>query len=317
MVASLHFAHVTDIHITDTSEGWQSASLDGPYLLRRCIDHLNGIKDLDFVLVTGDALNYATQDELDDFLNVMDTLEHPFHFVPGNHDGFIHPSNPTALYPGEVVSAIDPRLSDFNPEANAAFWSREVKPGVQIIGLDSRIANDWGGVINPQQLDWLRRELDTTSYQDLVIVAVHHPVHKLGPHNEREWWNKFVLSNGRIVERLFDIYSNVQLVISGHHHCNHISLRNHRMHMVTAALSGYPCAYRTIRMKHTPDGWETHIQTHTAADESTLEDALALMTESATARRFDAFDLNAWPAFCLGTEKDQAFDGIIEGDSRY
>jgi len=314
--SSFHFAHVTDVHINQEGDAWQTLGGEAPRLLQETFDQLNQIPDLDFVLITGDVLDHATHGELDAFMEVLQTLEKPWHFVPGNHDGFVHESNPFALRPAEVMQTIDPRLADFDPDANRAFWSREVLPGVQVIGLDSRVSNDWGGVISPPQLDWLRRELDSSSYQDCVIVAVHHPVHKLSPVNEREWWNKFILSNGRIVERLFDIYSNVQMVLSGHHHCNHITLRNHRMHMVTAALTGYPCSYRTIRMQPTPDGWHAQVETHTIADPDTLALAENLLLESKTARDFDALDPSAWVLFCEGSEKDQEFDGIIEGDMR-
>jgi 3',5'-cyclic-AMP phosphodiesterase len=315
MAQPFMFAHITDVHMTEPPrDEWQAIGLDGQRLLRETFEHLNTIDELDFVLITGDVLNLATPGELEDYLEVLQILEKPWHFVPGNHDGYIHESNPLALQPDEAASAIDPRLAEYNADSNCAFWSREVLPGIQIIGLDSRIVNDWAGEIRPQQLDWLRRELDRCSYQDLVIVAVHHPVHKLGPHNEREWWNKFVLSNGRPVERLFDIYSNVQLVISGHHHCNHITIRNHRMHLVTAALTGFPCSYRTIRMKPTPDGWHARIETHVAADQITLNEAEELLLASPTARQFDAINPTAWLAFCAGTEKDLEFDDVIEGN---
>src|SRR5689334_7181807 len=184
--SSFHFAHVTDVHINQQGDSWQTLGGDAPRLLQDTFDKLNQIKDLDFVLITGDVLDHATPEELDEFMVALRTLEKPWHFVPGNHDGFVHESNPYALSPDEVMRTIDPRLSDYEPDANRAFWSREVLPGVQVIGLDSRIVNGWGGVISPPPLDWLRRELDTCSYQDCVIVAIHRPVHKLRPMNERD-----------------------------------------------------------------------------------------------------------------------------------
>src|SRR5689334_18231534 len=168
--AAFKFAHITDIHITDQENTSLTLGKDAPRLLHEMCKRLNKIEDLDFVLISGDALDRASEREVATFHSTIVTLAKPWYFVPGNHDGYIHDTNREALRPREAAIAIDPRLAEYDPDANQAFWSREVLPGIQLIGLDSRIANDWSGVISPQQLDWLRRELDANSYQDLVMV---------------------------------------------------------------------------------------------------------------------------------------------------
>ncbi len=312
-MTTLTFAHVTDVHISETGDSWGSMGLEAPRILRECFARLNTMDDLDFVLITGDVVDQARPGEVDLFLEALATLEKPWHFVPGNHDGFIYESNRTAMLPAEVVAAIDPRLAELNPDANLAYWSRPVARGVQLIGLDSRIATDWGGTISANQLDWLGSELNAHT-DALVILAVHHPLHDLGIHNEREWWNKFIANNGATVERLLDQHPNVKMVISGHHHANHMRVRQGRLTMITAALTGYPCVYRMVRLELTEDGWYAHVETHTAADDDTLANAREAMMSSKTAYDFDTRGPAAWVGFCVGMPRDLSFDGLLGGD---
>ncbi len=310
MALSLHFAHVTDPHISESGDSWATLGALGPRLLKDCFARLNQIDDLDFVLITGDVLDQATPLELEWFIDALAALRKPWHFVPGNHDGFYHEANPRAFRPAEAVAVIDPRMASPAPEANQAYWSRPVAPGVQLIGLDSRIATDWAGTISAGQLDWLRRELDAHD-SDRVLIALHHPLHYLGPHNEREWFDKFIVSNGPVVERLLDQYPGVVMVIAGHHHANQIALRRGRLHLNTASLTGYPCVYRTVRLTGTPDGLQVHIETHPAADPATVEEALAVLKESEPAQTFEPGSPMAWAEFCAGRDIDWEFDGLL------
>ena len=259
MTKLLHFAHITDIHISgrDEADGL-SASL-ASRLMRRCVAHLNTLSDLDFVLITGDVLDIASAAELDMFLELLQELRKPWHFVPGNHDGFIDPQYPSALKPREAAARIDPRLAEPAPDVQNAYWNRSLSPGVQLIALDTRIADDWAGTIEQAQIDWLQEQL-ATCQEDLVVVAAHHPLHQLGPHNTRGLLRKFICSNGAAIEAVLDRYPNVRLVISGHHHTNHLSLIDdgnvQRLRVVTAALGGYPCSYRTFRLQRQETGWQ-------------------------------------------------------------
>jgi 3',5'-cyclic AMP phosphodiesterase CpdA len=312
VIVALHFAHLTDVHISEKGESWGTLGGDASRLLQACCERLNEIDDLDFALITGDVVDGATTAEIESFRKAMSHLDKPWHFIPGNHDGFIDPRHPEALRPSETVSLLDPRLADLEPDANRAYWSRAVAPGVQLIGLDSRMATDWAGVINPAQFDWLGRELDTHR-SDLVLIAIHHPLHDLGPHNERTWWDKFTLTNAQVLERLLDQHANIKMVLTGHHHANQIMRRNERLHLSTASLSGYPCSYRAVRIENTADeGWRVTIDTHTIADEETLEQARIKLLESDTAGWFEPGHPEAWVAFCAGTPPDQHFDGVLD-----
>ncbi len=314
MTTSLHFAHMTDVHISEKGDSWSTLGGPGAELLRECFAQLNRIDDLDFVLITGDVLDLATQNEVATFVAALNTLEKPWHFIPGNHDGFIDPNFPESYRPAEAIPLIDPRMAEPLPEANQSYWSRTVAPGVQLIGLDSRIPNDWSGIIHPPQMDWLQQELDQYRY-DTVLIAIHHPTHNLGPHNEREWFDKFILRNGEVLERLLNQYPAVKMVIAGHHHANQIDLCSGRMHLNTAALTGYPCVYRTVRLVGQEGEWRTRVESHLVGSEEIREQARQAMLDSSSANRFAPGYPEEWVNFCVGREIDQFFDGVLEGDS--
>jgi Icc protein len=304
----VHFAHITDIHLSAREQPGSDGTLIAPRLMRECMAHLNTLPDLDFVLFTGDVLDIADQVELEMFLEIAGSLHKPWHFIPGNHDGFIDPAYPHALKPHEVVSRIDPRLSDPLPAVQQAFWSRQAAPGIQLVALDTRLADDWAGVVSQEQIEWLRGQLEAHR-SDLVIVATHHPLHALGPHNTRGRLHKFICSNGTEIEAVLDQYPNVRLVISGHHHASHLSWDGgdgaRRLRIVTAALSSYPCSYRTVRLEKQAESWQIAVQTHSTASQNILQETYQRATELAIAHEFAPDDPHAWPTFCAGRPEDR------------
>ena len=310
MAVALHFAQIADVHVSDRGDAGMNLGAQAPRLLRDCCNQLNEMGDLDFVLLTGDLLDTSSKSELSAVLDSLAVLQKPWHFIAGNHDGFHDRRYPDALTPVEVVTAIDSRLATLPPYVQNAVWSRPVAPGVQLIGLDSRIRADWAGEIGPRQLGWLREQLHEHRNKT-VMIAVHHPLYPLTPHNKRTWWEKFICSNGREVGHLLDQYPNVKMVISGHHHANQILARNGRLHVTTAALGGYPCIFRTIRLTERSDGWHAALQVHRVADDATLERARALMRTSHPSKDFVPGDPDAYLAFCDGEPSDRTFNGRI------
>ncbi len=314
MNSKLHFAHITDIHLSEREQSWGTTAEIAPRLLRECIAHLNALADIDFVLITGDVLDIATPGEARTFLEIIDELNKPWHFLPGNHDGFIDPNHPNALKPHQAVALIDPRLAEPPPMPQRAYWSRPIAPGVQLIALDTRLADDWSGVVAQPQIDWLSEQLEAHQ-EDHIVVATHHPLHRLGPHNTRGRLHKFICSNGADVEKVLDRYPNVNLVVSGHHHANYLEMVERgdvkRLHMVTASLSAYPCSYRTIRLEETGEGWRVDIQTHSTADADILQATYELASAGGIAHDFDPDDPTAWPTFCAGRREDLSFSGLL------
>lgn len=312
MATSVYFAHLTDIHISDRHQSFSTVSTLAAELFTESIGLLNSIDDLDFVMITGDVLDTASRAEVAQYQDIISGLNKPWYFIPGNHDGFIDPKFPDAMRPEEAVTLIDPRMADPTPYAQHAWWSRAVGRGVQLIGLDSRLADDWGGMVSQPQLDWLGRELDDHK-DDLVILTVHHPLHALGEHNFRGRFTKFICDNGEEVEALLDQHPNVKLVISGHHHANHLSFSNHgrRLHLCTTALSGYQCIFRTIRLTQADNGWKVSVMTHSTANPQELKKAYEVALADHMAHEYNPDNPAAWVDFCAGRPEDLSYQGIL------
>lgn len=307
---TLTFAHLTDFHLSADGLPWADTTLP-EHLLARTVEALNARGDLDFVLITGDVLDLATPDELHRARDLLAGLTVPWHFIPGNHDGFIHESSPGALPPAEAVSGLDPRMSEPPPDAQHGRWRRDVAEGVVLIGLDSRLADDWNGLVETQQLHWLQTQLDRSRAADLVIVAVHHPLHPMAPVDTRPWWSNFICDNGGEVQALLNRYPNVRLVLGGHHHAHHIKRHGETLHVFTAPLTLYPCEYRIIRLTPGGDGWQARVETHSAAGEAERKAARDDLLEGRSAQRFNPDDPSMWAVFVEGLARDRRYEGQL------
>jgi len=312
MAISVHFAHITDVHVSDRDQSWSTVVSIAPDLLQETVTYLNQIDDLDFVFLTGDMLDTGTRTEAEKYNAIIATLQKPWHFIPGNHDGYIDANHPDALSPEDAVMLIDPRMGEERvPQAQRGYWSRFIKPGAQLIGLDSRLAEDWAGMIDAPQLVWLEQQLELHR-NDLVILGVHHPLAALGPHNTRGRFPKFICENGGEVEALLDRYPNVKLTVSGHHHANHLSLTDTgRLRVCTTALSGYQCLYRTVRVSETPEGWRVQIQSHAIGGPDIARTAYQVALRDSMAREYDEVDPTAWVRFCAGDPEDLTLDATL------
>src|SRR4051812_44997321 len=74
---SFKFAHVTDTHI-----GSANADED----LRRTVQNINADTSIKFVILTGDITDFGADEELMLAKKILDSLNKPWHIIPGNHD---------------------------------------------------------------------------------------------------------------------------------------------------------------------------------------------------------------------------------------
>lgn len=73
------FAFISDTHINE-SNAIPSADL------RRTVLDINGMDDIAFVVLTGDITELGTDRELKLARQILDSLDIPYHIIPGNHD---------------------------------------------------------------------------------------------------------------------------------------------------------------------------------------------------------------------------------------
>lgn len=78
-VKPFRFAFISDTHIGSPNG---SAEED----LRRTVRDINALKDIAFVVITGDITELGTNEELKLARKILDSLNVPWYIIPGNHD---------------------------------------------------------------------------------------------------------------------------------------------------------------------------------------------------------------------------------------
>jgi len=274
MTTNLHFAQLSDIHISSLGDRYDMLSGQVADFLANLCHNLNQVEDLDLVLITGDLFDTASQEEFDRFQQAIQNLQKPWYVIPGNHDR--QDLNKTGgLTRHQFASHFNPQFEarPTAPEAQAGYWSMTLKPNVQLIGLDSIRNQDWGGIIDAVQFEWLENELATHA-DKLIILAVHHPLHVLAPIDHHPDWPGFVCDNASDVLALLDHQPQVKIVLTGHHHLAKVDTLGQRLHLACPAMAIYPCAYRTLRVSQQANGsWSFEWQTHPVTDEATIANA--------------------------------------------
>ncbi|MEO6707393.1 MAG: PQQ-binding-like beta-propeller repeat protein [Ginsengibacter sp.] len=71
------------VHLSDTHVGSTTGADD----LRRTVHDINSLDDIQFVIITGDITEFGADDEIKLAKQILDSLNRPWHIIPGNHDG--------------------------------------------------------------------------------------------------------------------------------------------------------------------------------------------------------------------------------------
>jgi outer membrane protein assembly factor BamB/predicted phosphodiesterase len=71
------------VHLSDTHIGSQTAADD----LRRTVKDINENTAIQFVVISGDITEFGSDNEIKLAKRILDSLNKPWHIVPGNHDG--------------------------------------------------------------------------------------------------------------------------------------------------------------------------------------------------------------------------------------
>lgn len=303
---TLYFAQVSDIHISALGDHDEMLSGRSAGFLVEIFTRFNAMKDLEFVLITGDLFDTAHWQEFDRFQAILQMLEKPYYIIPGNHDRRIEESQ-VGLTRQEFARRFNPQAEQRRQiqPAQTGYWSIPVAPEVQLIGLDSIRDEDWGGVIDAPQLAWLQAELMAHSGK-LIILAVHHPLHQLAPVDELPQWRNFVCANGAEVLALLDQFPQVKVVLTGHHHLTKVDRLNGRLHLACPAVATYPCAYRTLHLtRSAPAGWQLTWQTHPATDAATISQAQEQMRSAWIAAGFENGFIETHIQLARGSKTDR------------
>ncbi len=166
-VGDFSFVQISDSHIGFNKE----ANKDVIGTLQKAISKINALpKAPDFILHTGDLSHLSEAEEFDALeQNLKSIKTGEIFYVPGEHDVL---SDNGALY-----------RERFGKKATGSGWYSFDKKGVHFIGLVNvlNIREGGLGVIGAEQLDWLKKDLETLSSSTPIVVFAHIPLWAVYP----------------------------------------------------------------------------------------------------------------------------------------
>ncbi|MBI1857759.1 MAG: metallophosphoesterase [Candidatus Melainabacteria bacterium] len=170
----LHFVHVSDTHLQrsiarDSHRLHKSSEL----LLEKTVSQINNLKDIDFILHTGDIVDQPTSELVDKFIEVTMSLKYPMHVLFGNHDVGVN----AEVSKKEFIKKFNSLEGATSFTNGMTYYSFSPKGDFTFICLDGATDKEVtsNGQINNEQLKWLEKELEKNK-DKFVIIALHYPL---------------------------------------------------------------------------------------------------------------------------------------------
>ncbi len=237
------FVQVSDSHIMMNANVYSSRNVIGAEdYLEATIADINTIKDLDFVIFSGDNIDRSNPDDLIYFLKVVNKLKVPYYVVIGNHEVFKSQHFTKKDYM-KLVSKYSRSCKHRKP--NYVFK----KNGTVFIVVDG--AKEFipgpAGYFRKATLAWLDKKLKHYKHSH-VVICQHFPL-------EPPYFNRtHATYDVDTYKNLLAKHKNVVAVISGHYHENGEKEVNGVYHSSCPALLNPPHNYKIIEIEYLNDG---------------------------------------------------------------
>jgi len=232
---------------------------DSDTLLRKAVADLNAAKNLDFVVIAGDLFASADGLALDRAKAILDDLRVPYYVVLGTSDGPEGAVPPESAAPAGKSSGEPPRrpsalsrsaivwaLQGHGFAGTDGYWSREVLPGLVLVGLDTA-ARGVGGHVDSRQLAWLDRTLTANADKAVVIVGYHELV-TMHPLDEGAAWRHKLVDNAAEVRQVLERHPNVLAVLAGGGHFAEGRIIGRTLYLASPSVGVWPLAYHLVRL---------------------------------------------------------------------
>ena len=235
---NLRIAQVSDAHFSSFEENTSYKFLKkSGELLDDVIFQINTSGPYDFVMFTGDLVNYTKISELQKFTSHVNNLIYPWYAIAGNHDISIDGPLTKDKFMATLAQAND------NMNQKNIYYAFTPKKGFRVICLDSIIdykltAN---GEISNEEFIWLKEELDEHE-KDTIIICTHVPIIEPYSSSNHKMLNEYE------VRKLLKTHKNPLIVLQGHYHCVKIRQDENMLVITSPSLVTYPNAFRVINI---------------------------------------------------------------------
>lgn len=236
----IQLVQITDTHLYGNATGTllkMNTHHSFEQVLKTVQDHEDSI---DLILATGDIAQDATPEAYKSFTSSITDLEAPFRWIPGNHD---NASVMTKMANGTRANEKTVRINN---------WL--------ILLLDTSIMGQVHGRLNPEELDFLRDNIEESNSDktiDHVLVCLHHnPVQgnagwmkDIGLHNKDQFWKLLNKSEktrcivyGHVHQELDFVHQGIRCL------CTPSTCIQFKPNVVNFALDQVNPGYRTLQL---------------------------------------------------------------------
>ena len=193
-------AQITDLHIDDRSPRVNPLKGDTRERLTRVVAYLNAFEPRpDLVLTTGDLTDFGTVSEYAAVRSILDRLGMPNFIIPGNHDR---------------RDALREAFSDHDYLPRDGFLQYVVDDyPVRLIGLDTLVPGQEGGVLCNDRLAWLEDRLGEGDAKP-TLIFMHHPPYVTG----MPQLDEVNCGGGGRMAEIVARHRNVEGIVCGHLH---------------------------------------------------------------------------------------------------
>ncbi|HYW19219.1 MAG TPA: 3',5'-cyclic-AMP phosphodiesterase [Nodularia sp. (in: cyanobacteria)] len=193
-VSPISIAQVTDTHLF-ASENHEMLGMPTIQSFQAVVERLKQLRsEVDLLLLTGDLSGDGKPDSYDNLQTLLNPLQIPAYWIPGNHD--------CAIAMEDILNmGMISRRKSFH------------RGGWNFILLDSSVPGCLHGYLCGKTLDWLESELKTLGDYP-TLVALHHPPFPVNS----AWLDSSTLQNPQEFFAVLDRHPQVRLVLFGHIH---------------------------------------------------------------------------------------------------
>jgi 3',5'-cyclic AMP phosphodiesterase CpdA len=193
-------AHISDLHIRAPGE-LAYRHVDTAAHLRRCIAHILAQTPLpDVVVATGDLADLGRPEEYAHLVKLLEPLAMPLYLIPGNHDDRV------------ALRSAFPGHGYLQGRGEFLQYATRVGP-LRLIGLDTVVPGQGGGLLCASRLQWLEGEL-TRDRAAPTVILMHHPPFATGI----EHMDRVGLRAAHPLEPIVRRHPNIERILCGHLH---------------------------------------------------------------------------------------------------
>ena len=218
MADDIRFVQVTDLKYSKSDEN---------NVLPKIINDINKLKNIDFVVFTGDNIQKPNEKDLKAFIKETKKLKKEFHIAIGEKDVNKHKDLSKKQY-----AKIARRNISIAKDGNINYIF--TKKGVVFIIADGAkdVIPSANGYFKNDTVDWINTNLDSHLNQNVIIIQ-HFPL--IPPENNETY---VTLKPEKYMEVL-NSHKNVKAIISGHFGVNKEEIKDGISHITTAPAPYY------------------------------------------------------------------------------